>query len=56
MITLKESTVSARDGSTKAYGTSAFYANKFNHNNTNNHGFKPHNLRIYPGMRIETRA
>ena len=56
MITLKESTVSARNGSTKAYGTSAFYANKFNHNNTINHGNLPQNIRIYPGMRIETRA
>lgn len=56
MITLKESTVSARSGSTKAYGTSAFYANKFNHNNTKNHGYLPQNIRIYPGMRIETRA
>lgn len=56
MITLKESTISDRDGSTKAYGTSAFYANKFNHNNTINHQNLPMNVRIYPGMRIETRA
>lgn len=56
MITLKESTVSARDGSTKAYGTSALYANKFNSNNTNNHSYFPQNIRIYPGMRVETRA
>lgn len=56
MITLKEDTYSTRAKDYKPYGTSALYANKFNHNNENNHEFLPQNIRIYPGMRIETRA
>lgn len=56
MITLKEQTTSSRDKSVKDYGTSALYANKFNSNNQNNWGYLPQNVRIYPGMRIETRA
>lgn len=56
MITLHEQCSSARDKKQYDWGTSAFYANKFNSNNQNNHGYKPQNVRIYPGMRIEVRA
>lgn len=61
MITLKEeATATPNDNvnypQNKHFLTSAFYANKFNWNNTNNHGFMPMNVRIFPGMRIEVRT
>lgn len=61
MITLKEKTYYDNDGKPDKsrqfnFGTSAFYANKHKEGNANSSTFKPQNLRIYPGMRIETRA
>lgn len=56
MITLKETTTSTRDGSVKNFGTSAFYSCKFMRGNENNPTWATANIRIYPGMRIETRA
>ncbi len=61
MITLKEKTYYDKEGKPDQsrqfnFGTSAFYANKHKEGNANSSTFKPQNLRIYPGMRIETRA
>lgn len=59
MITLKEQTKiqeTGNHGKVKNFGTSAFYANKHKEGNPTASQYVPQNLRIYPGMRIETRA
>lgn len=58
MICLKEPTTSSNTNkkTTKNFGTSAFYANKFIRGNAMNPNYAAQNTRIYPGMRIETRA
>lgn len=57
MWSVKEPT-QATGGATglKEYGTSAFYSSKFLDNNGANVTYAPQHTRIYPGMRIETRA
>ncbi|MDO4780517.1 MAG: DUF5006 domain-containing protein [Bacteroides sp.] len=56
MISLKERTASKNTGISKNFGTSAFYSNKFMRGNANSTQWSSSNIRIYPGMRIETRA
>lgn len=63
MITLKEATKINGEagnlpvGTSMNFGTSAFYACKHKaDNNGISSTYEPQNLRIYPGMRIETRA
>ncbi|MBU3808229.1 MAG: DUF5006 domain-containing protein [Candidatus Phocaeicola faecipullorum] len=59
MITLKEKTKvqeTSAHGAEKNFGTSAFYANKHKEDNPGASQWAPQNVRIYPGMRIETRA
>lgn len=56
MIALKETAKSSNTGKTFNFGTSAFYANKFMRENSNSTTWASSNIRIYPGMRIETRA
>ena len=60
MICLKEDTKAKEgknDGKTMPYGTSAFYSSKFKEDEGDD-GVKwaQQNIRIFPGMRIETRA
>lgn len=56
MMTLKEKTPN-RLGDIKDFGTSALYANKIQAANPGGSGSQPsQNVRIYPGMRVETRA
>ena len=54
MISLKERTPG--NNGTKDFGTSAFYSCKFMRGNVNSPTWASSNIRIYPGMRIETRA
>ena len=56
MISLKEQAVSANTGKTFKFGTSAFYSCKFQRGNPLSPTWPTANVRIYPGMRIETRA
>lgn len=56
MITLEEDAASARDGKEFKFGTSALYTAKFFANNSESVNWGTANIRIYPGMRIETRA
>lgn len=64
MITLREkTTINGEPGNGNTigkemnFGTSAFYACKHkSENNAASSTYEPQNLRIYPGMRIETRA
>lgn len=56
MMTLKERAKSANTGKTWNFGTSAFYSCKFMRQNPNSTTWPSSNIRIYPGMRIETRA
>ena len=55
MIALQEKTTSSING-TKNFGTSAFYCNKFKRQAPQSYTYPSSNVRIYPGMRIETRA
>lgn len=56
MISLKEQAISANTGKTFKFGTSAFYSCKFQRGNPLSPTWPTANVRIYPGMRIETRA
>lgn len=56
MIALKEQSISANTGKTFNFGTSAFYSCKFQRGNVLSPTWPTANVRIYPGMRIETRA
>ena len=56
MMTLKERAKSGNGGKEWDYGTSAFYSCKFMRGNANSTAWASSNIRIYPGMRIETRA
>lgn len=56
MMTLKERAKSGNGGKEWDYGTSAFYSCKFMRGNANSTACASSNIRIYPGMRIETRA
>lgn len=56
LLTLREKTTSTRNGKTMNFGTSAFYSCKFMRGNANAPTWATSNVRIYPGMRIETRA
>lgn len=54
MMTLKERAKSGNGGKEWDYGTSAFYSCKFMRGNANSTAWASSNIRIYPGMRIET--
>lgn len=56
MMTLKEQAKSGNGGKVFDFGTSAFYSCKFMRGNDNSTQWNSSNIRIYPGMRIETRA
>lgn len=56
MMTLKERAKSGNGGKVWDFGTSAFYSCKFMRGNANSTEWPSSNIRIYPGMRIETRA
>lgn len=56
MISLKEQAKSGNTGKVFNFGTSAFYSCKFQRGNPNSPTWASANIRIYPGMRIETRA
>ena len=56
MISLKDKAKSSNTGNTFEFGTSAFYSCKFQRGNPNSPTWPAANVRIYPGMRIETRA
>ena len=56
MMTLKERAKSGNGGKVWGLGTSAFYSCKFMRGNANSTEWPSSNIRIYPGMRIETRA
>lgn len=56
MMTLKERAKSSNGGKVWDFGTSAFYSCKFMRGNANSPTWPSSNIRIYPGMRIETRA
>lgn len=56
MISLKEKTTSLNGNGNKDFGTSAFYSCKFMRDNDNSPTWASSNIRIYPGMRIETRV
>lgn len=56
MVALKEQAKSANTGKVFEFGTSALYANKFMRGNDLSPTWNSSNIRIYPGMRIETRA
>lgn len=56
MMTLKERAKSTNGGKEFNFGTSAFYANKYKEGDKNWPTWASQTLRIYPGMRIETRA
>ncbi|WP_294544817.1 DUF5006 domain-containing protein [uncultured Bacteroides sp.] len=56
MISLKDKAKSSNTGNTFEFGTSAFYSCKFQRGNPNSPKWPAANVRIYPGMRIETRA
>lgn len=56
MMTLKEPAKSGRTGEVKDFGTSALNSNQFRRDNPVFSTYPTASLRIYPGMRIETRA
>lgn len=56
MMTLKEQARSSRTNSTYPFGTSGLYSCKFMRENPKSTTWASSNMRIYPGMRIETRA
>lgn len=56
MMTLKERSKSGNTGRVFDFGTSAFYSCKFMRENPKSTTWPSSNIRIYPGMRIETRA
>lgn len=56
MIALKDKAKSSNTGKSFDFGTSAYYSCKFQRGNPLSSTWPAANIRIYPGMRIETRA